>query len=903
MIVTHYDYPKGIAVSTLTGTRKQQIKTIAPMGAVSTFTYDALGQLLSSSDPCQHATTYTYDMLGRMIQRVHPDAGTDTYTYDGAGNVTTHSTQVLANANKTINYYYSYNRLDSIVYPTNRQNNVRYTYGDSTATHNQRGRIALMEDASGYQTFFYGRMGEVTENNRTFVLPNESQPYSFKMKYAYDSWNRIQNITYPDGEIVYYQYNTGGMLRQVYGRRSFTTGNDSIVPGPFDPLIPRQGDGPTADDAPELDTTVMGDRATYHNYYYYYIDSIRYNEFEMKSGQWYGNGTHAHYRYDILQRLDSLKLYDVNGCELQKIKYTYDKANNITQISNAAGTTSSLGGQYSYSYTYDSLYRLTSSYGSVGSLKPIANYSLNMQYEADGRIMQKDQSGRYRLNGTTRTFNDSKSYTYNTSQPHTVHTVGSTSYQWDANGNMVNDGGAVLTWDEENRLTGHSKSLKKTCFFYDAAGERYYKNSGSTMMIVNNGVWQMMTFYENPTLYASPYVVATPDGYTKHYYVESERFASRIGDGTITGLNTHAATASVLAAKQAKVDDAAPDSIMPNSFGYLPTLPFNWSSHHTTYWQHSDHLGSASWVTDTNGTAYQHLQYMPWGEPLLDQRKSGYTYNTRYTFSGKERDEETGYSYFGARYYHSTLSIWLSVDPMADKYPSMSPYTYCADNPVKLVDPDGRELDEWDFNIVTGEYKWVSNKGGMIVDYINVHDGKGTYLGCAELCNSTGTKIATWSTQDIGSVQHRGLYLSDGVREYDYSYTNNTPVTSCLPLSKEIPNTFYQQNKDCLSDISMGASIEGAMISNAATASGTGRFLKVMSSTGWWIGVAGGLVSALPSIYNAYVNPTIGNVTRSVVQIAAVGLNYFGPWGSVASLGLTVLDYYFGDYFYNWLDE
>ena len=81
---------------------------------------------------------------------------------------------------------------------------------------------------------------------------------------------------------------------------------------------------------------------------------------------------------------------------------------------------------------------------------------------------------------------------------------------------------------------------------------------------------------------------------------------------------------------------------------------------------------------------------MPWGEPLLDQRKSGYTYNSRYTFSGKERDEETGYSYFGAQHYHSDLSIWLSVDPMADKYPGVSPYTYCANNPVGLVDEDGR---------------------------------------------------------------------------------------------------------------------------------------------------------------------------------------------------------------------
>ena len=62
-----------------------------------------------------------------------------------------------------------------------------------------------------------------------------------------------------------------------------------------------------------------------------------------------------------------------------------------------------------------------------------------------------------------------------------------------------------------------------------------------------------------------------------------------------------------------------------------------------------------------------------------------------YAFSAKERDTETGLSYFGARYYSSDLSIWLSVDPMSDKYPSLSPYVYCANNPVKLVDPNGEE--------------------------------------------------------------------------------------------------------------------------------------------------------------------------------------------------------------------
>ncbi|MCR4738267.1 MAG: RHS repeat-associated core domain-containing protein [Bacteroidales bacterium] len=64
-----------------------------------------------------------------------------------------------------------------------------------------------------------------------------------------------------------------------------------------------------------------------------------------------------------------------------------------------------------------------------------------------------------------------------------------------------------------------------------------------------------------------------------------------------------------------------------------------------------------------------------------------------FTFSAKEKDAETGLSYFGARYYSSDLSIWLSVDPMSDKYPSLSPYVYCANNPIKLVDPNGEYLE------------------------------------------------------------------------------------------------------------------------------------------------------------------------------------------------------------------
>jgi RHS repeat-associated protein len=90
-------------------------------------------------------------------------------------------------------------------------------------------------------------------------------------------------------------------------------------------------------------------------------------------------------------------------------------------------------------------------------------------------------------------------------------------------------------------------------------------------------------------------------------------------------------------------------------------------------------------------SAIQHLHYLPFGEEQIDQRLTNF--NSRYTFSAKEKDIETGYSYFGARYYTSDLSIWLSVDPLSDKYPNMSPYNYCANNPVILVDPNGEDIE------------------------------------------------------------------------------------------------------------------------------------------------------------------------------------------------------------------
>ena len=79
-------------------------------------------------------------------------------------------------------------------------------------------------------------------------------------------------------------------------------------------------------------------------------------------------------------------------------------------------------------------------------------------------------------------------------------------------------------------------------------------------------------------------------------------------------------------------------------------------------------------------------------------------------FTGKEKDSETGFYYFGARYYDPALSgLFISVDPMADKYPSISPYHYCHWNPIIQVDPNG----SFDLKIHVAMVKEKANENGI----------------------------------------------------------------------------------------------------------------------------------------------------------------------------------------------
>ena len=99
-----------------------------------------------------------------------------------------------------------------------------------------------------------------------------------------------------------------------------------------------------------------------------------------------------------------------------------------------------------------------------------------------------------------------------------------------------------------------------------------------------------------------------------------------------------------------------------------------------------DHLGSSAVVIDQDGNFINREEYTPYGETSF----GGFA-KKRYRFMGKERDEESGLSYCGARYFGAWILRWASVDPEAHSFPERNPFDYTIGNPIRLRDPTGRQ--------------------------------------------------------------------------------------------------------------------------------------------------------------------------------------------------------------------
>ena len=143
-----------------------------------------------------------------------------------------------------------------------------------------------------------------------------------------------------------------------------------------------------------------------------------------------------------------------------------------------------------------------------------------------------------------------------------------------------------------------------------------------------------------------------------------------------------------------------PDNAQPG-YGYVPADTTNTED---IFFYHSDHLGSTSYITDAKANITQFDAYLPYGELLVDEHSS--SEEMPYKFNGKELDQETGLYYYGARYMNPVTSLWYGVDPLAEKYSNFNSYCYTYSNPIRYIDPDGKDSYYTD----TGEFIFKNNK-------------------------------------------------------------------------------------------------------------------------------------------------------------------------------------------------
>ena len=647
-------------------------------------------------------------------------------TYDAAGNLLTKLTAELRKSISDkgyISYTYDFERLHEVLYPENLFNRVTYTYGKAGDKYNRAGRLALVEDASGGEAYYYGRQGEVTKTVRT-VMASVADIRTYVYGATYDSWNRVQTMTYPDGEVVTYHYNAAGQVESLTSNKQ---GRQSVI-----------------------------------------VDRIGYDKEGHTVYTKLGNGTETTYTYDKQrERLQVMNL-TADGQTVMENRYQYDAVDNILGITNAANPTSltklnkaKLGGRSSHTYEYDELNRLIHANGKAKR----ASYDMVMSFGRMSEPLTKVQ----KVDSTTTAKSYNFAYKYEDSNHPTAPTqIGHDHYTYDANGNptLVTNDSANTTremyWDEDNRLMVLSDNGKTSRYTYNAAGERIMKSYGTMEGVYINGAPQGITFHEtdNFTLYPASILSVNKNRFTKHYFIGDKRIASRIGTGlfnNVYGRNGSYVTAGqqdyaermnqIQTQKEAyyKKVGVAPGvptekgaygdpentgvgynavltelgnhdvpqgwiqtprpNTTPNTnpgppvswndpsnpddpqagYGYIP----NDTTREETFFYHSDHLGSTSYITDDKANITQYDAYLPYGELLVDEHSS--SEDLPYKFNGKQFDEETGLYYYGARYMNPVASIWYGVDPLVEKYPSVCGYVYCMENPTKLIDPNGKE--------------------------------------------------------------------------------------------------------------------------------------------------------------------------------------------------------------------
>ena len=711
------------------------------------YDYDVVGQVTTVHHPNDKTTTYEYDLLGRKLKVNHPDAGEVTCTYDAAGNLLT---KLTAELKKTISdkapitYTYDYERLSEVLYPKNLFNRVTYTYGKPGEKYNRAGRLVLVEDASGGEAYYYGSQGEVVKTVRS-VMVSTADVRTYVYGATYDSWNRVRTMTYPDGEVVTYAYNAAGQIASVKSNKQ----------GKEETIVEKVGydkDGHTVytklgngtettytydkrrERLQEMNLTAAGTSIMHNKYQYDAVDNILgiTNAVDPTRGNTNGDkklgGAFKHsYAYDDLNRL----VY-ASGKAKQasySMQMTFGRMSEpLTKVQKVDSTKTAQS--YDFTYKYEDSNHPTAptqighehyTYDANGNPTLVENDSLGterrMFWDEDNRLMVLSDNGK-----TCR-------YTYNAAGERIIKSHG------DLEGVYINGAPQGITFHEtedytiypapmitvtKNRFTKHyfigdkrvaSKlGVGKFSNVYGISGNNVtagQKDYAARMMQIEK---QREEYYKSlgtpPGVPTMKGATADPDNTGRGY----NEIIGDLGDHSVPEgwvqhpkRNTTPGTPPGPPIQWGAPED--PDNAQPG-YGYIPTDTTNIED---IFFYHSDHLGSTSYITDRDANITQFDAYLPYGELLVDEHSS--SEDIPYKFNGKELDQETGLYYYGARYYDPRISLWMSVDPIADLKNWISPYVYTKDNPLRYIDPDGQ--DEWEIN-----------KQGKIVKHIktNKHD-------------------------------------------------------------------------------------------------------------------------------------------------------------------------------------
>ena len=831
------------------GKTLKTIQKSGPDGEITTsFEYDGIQRLVRVTDTEGNVTTSTYDMGDRRTEVNHPASGITSFTYDALGNVLTKQTANLAKEGKFITYDYDYQRLTGINYPDHPENNVKYYYGGRNASQNRIGRLMLREDGTGAIEYFYGKMGEVTKTRRTMIVPNQAIA-TYVTQWTYDSHNRLLEMIYPDEEKITYSYNLGGQLEKVHGYKSY--GYDYVSKIGYDKFEQR---------------TYLKYCNGAETFYTYAPQRRRLQNLTVNSG---GNTIMDNaYTYDAVSNVLSV----VNGASVPQSgkaggqmahTYTYDALYRLVSATGTYTGADNKTASYTLAMGYDNMHRITSKRQILTQNNVQFNGTLNAGYDLS-YTYGTDTGKKFQLANV-------KDVNYRTEEnPSESENVNNNhAYEYDANGNLVyvntsrtkKDGMAdektaerKLKWDEENRLLASDDNGFVTNYWYDADGERTVKTSGeSDQVYVNSEFAGGRTNTAKFSLYVSPYLVANQGGrYTKHIYIGSQRVVSKIGDfdsygsdprriqyaGSETdGLsvdykvkytqqlqvikdnyatfavpyngednndyvdgkgfccNDGSMEAAVAQARKAQAHAVAKSFKDPDNYENLQ------------FFYHPDHLGSSSFITNLEGEVVQHIEYVPFGEVFIEERNS--VWNTPYLFNAKEFDEETGMYYYGARYYEPRLSLWMSTDPMEEKYPDYSTYIYAAQNPIAYSDPTGMEIrgvtksdaEEFksDVHLILGDSKFdnlrslISLKGKKLqqipdaaladaLDGVTCSEDEMAYISLL---------VNTINSKEVHSIE----YLKDGEEVSSSGYSDINKYLNSIDPDSKIGDAFRKREE------------------------------------------------------------------------------------------------------------